>query len=74
MVDGLKYEISITYDFGVCGECKYTTQELVQDHPNGSHDQEATGDLIRAGQQWIMIVTPHRETCSQHTKQKEPTA
>ena len=67
MADGLKTELK--YDFGVCGECKYTTEELVRDYPNGSPNQEATGKVIWIEGQLFMIVTPHRETCSLHTNQ-----
>jgi hypothetical protein len=57
------------YDFGICGECKYTTEELVRDYPNGSSNQEATALLINNTQlqEPLLVVTPHRLSCSFHT-------
>lgn len=57
------------YDFGICGECKYTTEELVADYPNGSTTQEATALLLNSEHlaEPILVVMPHRKTCSFHT-------
>jgi hypothetical protein len=62
---------SIGYDYGTCGECNYTVEDLVKDHPNGTSDAEATARLIHVGDQYFLIVIPHRPTCSLHTNQKE---
>jgi hypothetical protein len=57
---------SLGYDFGTCGECQYTTEQLVEDYPNGTSDAQATAQLITAGDQYFIIVIPHRTTCSQY--------
>jgi hypothetical protein len=61
----------LQYDFGICGECSYTTEQIVEDHPNGSPMLEATGKIIHADGKVFMVVIPHRPTCSLHTNQQE---
>jgi hypothetical protein len=67
MADGLKTELQ--YDFGTCGECNYTVEEVVQDHPAGAPMLEATAKVLHVGEELFMIVIPHRTTCSLHTNQ-----
>lgn len=61
---------NLGYDFGTCGECQYTAEQLVEDYPHGTSDAQATAQLITAGDQYFIIVVPHRPTCSQYQQPK----
>lgn len=66
MASGLKY------DFGICGECKYSIEEMVRDNPDGAPDLEATSILAHVkGKAAVLVVLPHRSTCIFHTNQRE---
>jgi hypothetical protein len=67
---------SLKYDYGICGECNYTIEEMVRDHPQGPGDLEATASLLALPNtnDHYLVVTPHRKTCSFHTKQEIPNA
>ena len=74
MADGPKIEpqTQMEYEFGVCGECQYTVNDLHREYPTGTGADtlESTGSLAHLGERLILIVTPHRPTCSLHTNQK----
>lgn len=62
---------NIGYDYGICGECHYTVEELVKDYPHGTPDAQATAQLVQAGDRHFLIVIPHKPTCSLY-KQPQP--
>jgi hypothetical protein len=71
MADGLKTELH--HIIGICGECRYSGEELMQDYPVGTGPTavEATGTVVHGVGEVYLVVTPHRPTCSSHTNQKE---
>lgn len=70
MANGQKTELQ--YDFGTCGLCNYTTQEITARYPDGTQGTalEATAMVVHAGDKMFLIVTPHRETCPMHSTQR----
>lgn len=71
-------ECRLTTVFGTCGECNYTTEQLIEEYPNGTEGQAleatamVTSKLGKKGQELrYLVVSPHRPTCNLHTNQRE---
>lgn len=68
MANGLKTELQ--YKMGICGECWYTVEELVEAFPvgTGPNSVESTAILVHGVEDTHLLVFPHRRTCSQHSE------
>lgn len=65
---------TLKYDFGTCGACNYSVEELLRDYPNGSGGEplDASAILVKVpnSEEQYLVVMPHRTNCPFSTQQK----